>query len=130
MTRRNNLLFRKQRGVSLLAAIFLLTGMSLLGALLTRLLTVGIAETMQEWYASQALYAAESGVSWRMYGLNPDAAGVVVIPGQSTFTVAAVDTVVGGQTLRVITSTGMAGPGPGSILASRTIVVTLMIPFP
>lgn len=127
MTNRKTSHIRKQRGVSLIAAIILLTGMALLGALLTRLLTVGISETMQEWYASQALYAAESGVSWRMYA-GADAAGMVVIPGQSTFTVNSVDTIVGTQTMRVITSTGVAGPTLGNALASRQIVVTLMLP--
>ncbi len=121
---------RNQRGVSLVAAIFLLTGMSILGALLSRLLIVGVGETMQEWYASQALYAAESGVSWRMYN-NPainDAVNQVVIPGRAWFDVAVADTVVGGQTMRVITSTGKAGNGLGDITASRQITVTIMLP--
>lgn len=119
---------RKQRGVSLIAAIFLLTGMSVLGALLSRLLIVGVDETMQEWYASQALYAAESGVSWRMYGANPDATNVVVVAGRAWFDVVAVDTIVGGQTMRTITSTGNAGNGLGNIIASRQITVTIMLP--
>lgn len=123
-----NTLYRKQRGVSLIAAIFLLTGMAILGALLTRLLVTGIGEGMQEWYSSQALYAAESGVSWRLYGGNVDSADLVVIPGQAWFSVTSTATAVGGQTMLTITSTGRAGTGAGNILASRQIVVRVMLP--
>lgn len=125
---------RKQRGVSLIAAIFLLTGMSILGALLSRLLLVGIGESMQEWYASQALYAAESGISWRLYdytGTNDTPVGtcVEVVPSRACFTVTtSTSTTVGGQTMLEITSTGNAGNGLGNILASRKIVVTVMQP--
>jgi hypothetical protein len=126
----NKALYRKQSGVSLIAAIFLLTGMAILGALLTRLLVTGVGEGMQEWYSSQALYAAESGISWRLYTGADPALPQTVIPGQAWFTVASVPTVVGGQTMLVITSTGSAGPSAGNILASRQIVVRVMLPFP
>ncbi len=129
MMKTRNRPFKKQRGVSLIAAIFLLTGMSILGALLTRLLTVGVTESMQEWYASQALYAAESGISWRMYSGADPVVNQVVVPGQAWFTTAtAAPTVVAGHTMLVITSTGFAGPNVGNILASREITVTLMLP--
>ena len=125
MKRRLN---RKQRGVSLIAAIFLLTGMAVLGALLSRLLITGVGESLQEWYASQALYAAESGVSWRLYS-GADGVDQVVVPGQAWFTVTtAPPTVVGGHTMLQITSTGNAGTGAGNILASRRIIVTVMLP--
>jgi type II secretory pathway component PulK len=119
--------YRKQRGVSLIAAIFLLTGMSVLGALLSRLLVSGIGETMQEWHASQALYAAESGVSWRLYNGTADANNQVVIPGHAWFSVTSQPTTVGGQTMLRIVSTGTAGTSAGNILASRQIAVTVML---
>jgi hypothetical protein len=120
--------FRKQSGVSLIAAIFLLTGLAMLGALLSRLLITGVGEGMQEWYSSQALYAAESGISWRLYSGADPFVPQTVLPGQAWFTVTTVPTIVGGQTMLQITSTGSAGTGAGNILASRQIVVRVMLP--
>jgi hypothetical protein len=55
---------KRHSGASLLTAVFLITALALLGALMTRLMVLSSTETIQEWYAAQSLYAAESGVDW------------------------------------------------------------------
>lgn len=59
----------KERGASLIAAVFLITGLATLGALMTKLMVSGQNETIKEWYAQQAIYAAESAVSYAAYDL-------------------------------------------------------------
>lgn len=116
----------KQRGASLIGAIFLITGLAILGGLLSRLLVVGTEETLQEWYASQALYAAESGINWSIYNGGASATDQTVIDGRSWFDVSATTTNIAGKDLIVITSTGKTGDSLGNIKASRRIVVRYM----
>jgi len=137
---------KRQRGVSLVAAIFLTTAMALLGALLIRLLIVGSQETLQEWYSSQALYAAETGVNWARRRFrqscspvacstaaqiaiaenNAKATDQVVIANRAWFTVTTVANNVDGKMMLVITSTGRTGFSTGNIIASRELVVTAL----
>lgn len=58
---------RSQRGASILAAIFLITALAVLGALMTKLTIMSSQETINEFYSAQALYAAESGTDWAAY---------------------------------------------------------------
>lgn len=55
---------RRQSGVSLLTAVFLITALAVLGSLMTKLMVLSSVETIQEWQSAQALYAAETGIDW------------------------------------------------------------------
>ena len=67
------LLAKSQKGASILAAIFLITALAVLGALMTKLTIMSSQETINEFYSAQALYAAESGTDWAAYHiLNND----------------------------------------------------------
>lgn len=58
-----------QKGASLIAAVFLITGLAVLGALMTKLTQSNSTKTIKEWHAQQALYAAESAVSYAAYDI-------------------------------------------------------------
>ena len=122
----------RQRGVALIAAIFVITALAALGALMTQLLVLGSEETIDEWYSSQALYAAESGVDWAIWDLTVNGGTGVstnstVVSGQVWMTTT-VNTVVinGTNRLYTITSTGTAGGTSGSPRTQRQIVVQYM----
>ncbi|SRR5690554_839215 len=57
----------RQQGVSLIAAVFLITSLALLGTLLARVVALSAEETATDLYAAQALYAAESGVDYAVH---------------------------------------------------------------
>ena len=59
----------RQGGASLLAAIFVIVILAMLGVLMVRMLAVASHDTVTEWYSTQALFAAESGVEWAAYDL-------------------------------------------------------------
>lgn len=61
---------RHQSGISLIAAIFMLVTLAMLGALMTVLISSQSLGSLNEWYSSQALYAAESGVQASAYKIN------------------------------------------------------------
>lgn len=63
---------RYQHGASILTAIFLITALAVLGALMTKLTIMGSRETITEWYSAQALYAAESGTDWAAFHILSD----------------------------------------------------------
>lgn len=136
---------RRQRGVSLIGAIFLITGLSLLGALLTRLLVINVEETMGEWYSAQAFAAAESGIDYAAYNViyatpactgagtvnndfysgtvnNPPAQGLVY----AAFSVDYECELVNGDPLYKFTVTGSAGESAGVIKAQRELEVHFM----
>ncbi len=105
---------RRQSGLSLLAAIFLITALALLAALMTRLIVMGTTESINELYSSQALYAAESGAEWAAnrivnggLGVTTDSPANPAATAWFSTTVSSVT--VGGETLFTIISTGEAG---------------------
>lgn len=113
----------RQRGASLITAVFLITGLAVLGAMMTRMLTLSSTETISEWYSEQALYAAESGVDWAAHniatvlepaGSCPTAAAPTtysgeVIAGRAWFDISISCDQVDSLYLYTITSTGKAG---------------------
>ncbi len=120
----------RQRGASLVMAIFLITALAALGGLLTQLLVLGSEETLNEWYSAQALYAAESGVEWAARDIRAGGAGSisngVVLADQAWMTTTVSPLTIGGQTLYTITSTGTAGGSVYSPRNQRRIVVQFM----
>jgi Tfp pilus assembly protein PilX len=122
----------RQRGAALIAAIFVITALAALGGLMSQLLVLGSEETIDEWYSSQALYAAESGVEWALWDLTVNGGSGVtsnstVVANQAwmTTTVNTV-TINGTQKLYTITSTGTAGGTAASPRTQRQVVVQYM----
>ncbi len=122
----------RQRGAALVAAIFVITALAALGALMTQMLVSGSEETIDEWYSSQALYAAESGVDWAIWDVTVNGgAGVstnnTMLSGQAwvTTTVSTL-TINGINNVYTITSTGTAGGTSGNPRTQRQIVVHYM----
>lgn len=117
----------RQRGAALIAVIFVLTALAALGGLMTQMLVLGSEQTIDEWYSSQALYAAESGVEWSVYNSGASNTNQPVIAGSVWFDVSVATTNFGGsKVLYVITSTGKAGGTAASPRAQRQIVVRYM----
>lgn len=121
---------QKQAGVSIVGAIFLITGLAVLGTLLTRLTTVGNSEVINEWYSAQALYSAESGIDWAAYNIlhggTGSAANSTVHANRSWFTTAVSATAIGGRNLYIINSTGTAGTTSSSPIVQREIEVQFL----
>jgi hypothetical protein len=123
---------RGQRGASLIAAIFVITALLVLGGLMTQLIVLGSEETVNEWYSSQALYAAESGVDYAVWDLTNGGGGVIVdgdvITNKAWMTTTVTTTSYNGgaQLHYTITSTGEAGGTSGSPRAQRQIRVQYM----
>lgn len=122
----------RQRGAALIAAIFVITALAALGALMTQLLVLGSEETIDEWYSAQALYAAESGVDWAIWDLTVNggsgaSTNSTVVNNQAwmTTTVSTL-TINGTNNLYTITSTGTAGGTSASPRTQRQIVVQYM----
>lgn len=121
---------RRQRGATLIAAIFLITALAVLGAAMTRMMVVASTDTIDEWRSAQAFYAAESGVDWALWDLlrnggSGTSADESVTEGSWTDT-AVTATDVGGKTLYTITSTGKAGGTAADPIAERRLNVTFM----
>jgi Tfp pilus assembly protein PilX len=119
-----------QRGAALISAVFLITALAVLGALMTKLTIISSKESIDEWYSTQALYAAESGADWAAYHIvNNDTCESVGYPYAATIPVATDATVEvaitctqpgkalpsGGNNVTInlyhITTTGKAGGG-------------------
>lgn len=117
----------EQRGASLIAAIFLMTTLLVLGALMTQLMILGSEETINEWYSAQALYAAESGAEWSIYNSGSAASDQVVIGGSAWFDVTVTTTNFnGGNVLYTINSTGKAGNSSANPRTQREIMIQHM----
>ena len=122
----------RQRGAALIAAIFVITALAALGGLMTQLLVLGSEETIDEWYSSQALYAAESGVDWAIRDLTVN--GGTGVTTNSTVvnnrawmsTTVSTVTINGTSNLYTITSTGTAGGTAANPRTQRQIVVQFM----
>jgi len=117
----------RQRGAALIAAVFVVTALAALGGLMTQLLVLGSEETIDEWYSSQALYAAESGVEWSIYNGGASASGQTVVSGSAWFDVSVATTNFGGgKILHTITSVGKGGGTAASPRTQRQIVIQYM----
>ena len=57
----------RQKGVSIITAIFIVTGLLVLGLLIARLMMMSSTTTINEWYSAQSLYSAEAGVDCAAY---------------------------------------------------------------
>jgi type II secretory pathway component PulK len=122
----------RQQGAALIAAIFVITALAALGGLMTQFLVLGSKETIDEWYSSQALYAAESGVEWAVWSLTVNGGSGVannstVITNRAwVSTTVASQMLSGGRNLYTVTSTGTAGGSVNKPRAQRQIVVQFM----
>jgi len=126
-----------QRGASLITAIFLITALAILGSLMTRLTILSSDETISEWYASQALYAAESGADWGAYYIQntlfpattcpagntyyPDATPQEVVAGSAWFTLQVSCKSLDTLFIYKITSSGFAGGTSATPRTQRTL---------
>lgn len=122
---------KRQTGVSLITAIFLITALAVLAAMMTRFLILGSEETLNEWYSAQALGAAESGVEWSVYdilygGGSGAAVDTPVTSGSSWFTTSVTSVTIGTKTEYTITSTGEAGGSAADPRVQRQIIVKFM----
>jgi len=121
-----------QHGAALIATVFIITALASLGALMTQMLVLGSEETIDEWYSSQALYAAESGVDWAIWDLTINggtgASTNNTISGGQVWITTTVNTLTinGTNNVYTITSTGTAGGTSGNPRAQRQIVVQYM----
>jgi Tfp pilus assembly protein PilX len=117
--------------LSLITAVFLLVGLGVLGAVMARMIVTQSQQTIDAWYSSQALYAAESGVQYAAYQLNrssPAACSLSltdyeVSPG-SWFSIATRPVTLGAVLVCQITATGKAGNAAANPAVQRQIVVT------
>lgn len=122
----------RQQGAALIAAIFVITALAALGAVMTQMLVSGSEETIDEWYSSQALYAAESGVDWAIWDLTVNGGTGVstnntLSSGQVWITTTVNTLTINGiNNVYTITSTGTAGGTSGSPRTQRQIVVQYM----
>lgn len=131
---------QRQRGASLIAAIFLIVGLAALGLLLARTTALTSEETIAEWYSAQALYAAESGIDYAVHQIvsgswttddpppSPWAPGTLreVRAGQAWFYVYTELSETAGARLWTITSTGVAGADSANPLAQRRVQVRFL----
>lgn len=122
-----------QRGASLITAVFLITAMAVIGAVMVRLSVNTHVTTTEEWLSAQALYAAESGIDWAAYKIGDGTIGCAgsdsgdVDVGDAWFHVTTGACVaVGGREVYAITSVGYAGGAPGNAAVQRRIVVQFM----
>ena len=120
-----------QCGVSLITAIFLLVGLSALGAAMTRMLVTESLQTTDEWLSARALYAAESGVQYAAYQLNrtsPATCNLTATDLQagdgSWFSISTQSQTLGAVTVCEISATGKAGSSAVNPAVQRRIVVT------
>jgi type II secretory pathway component PulK len=122
---------QQQRGVSILTAVFLITGLAVLGAMMTRMMVMSSTETISEWRSAQALYAAESGVDWAArYITDNNACGAPyttsdreVVSGQAWFDLSISCNQVDALNLYTISSTGKAGNSSAAPATQRELQV-------
>ncbi|HFE37225.1 MAG TPA: hypothetical protein ENK06_02240 [Gammaproteobacteria bacterium] len=121
----------KQRGAALIAAIFVITALAGLGAVMTQRLILSTNETINEWYSSQSLAAAESGVQWAVWSLTNGGNGVtsnaVVVANQAWMSTSVqTETINGTLKIYTITSIGKAGGTAANPRTQRKIAVQFM----
>ncbi len=120
-----------QRGASIITAVFLITALALLGAMMARMMIIGSTETVNEWHSAQALYAAESGIDWAARYIEENNAcsahnttGRTVVADRSWFDIEINCVQVDAFSLYTITSTGKAGGSSAAPTSQRTIQVS------
>lgn len=123
----------RQRGVSVMAAIFLLMLMASLAAVMARMISATNIDAAADIAGSRAYLAARAGVEWAMYQLDPNAAeanidniacpgGGPSIPNHSLFIQCTVYPTTGhytegGKSIRIFrivataTASGLRAPG-------------------
>ncbi len=120
----------RQHGTSLIAVIFIMTALAGLGASMTRMIVLSSADTIDEWYSSQAFYAAESGIERAIWDITRQTgagnASNQAVGEQSWVDIQISQTTVGGQVLYHISSTGKAGGSSDQPRAQRRILVEFM----
>ncbi len=131
----------RQQGAALITAVFLITALAALGALMSRLVVHGSIVTVNEYLSSRALLAAESGFDWAIYdilynsggGGDGQTGGPVALNGwepvwfDTTVQVWNID--VGGSDPRTyyeVTSVGTAGGSDANPLVQRTLTLQFM----
>ena len=123
---------KNQRGAALIAAIFVIVALAALGGVMTQMLVLGSEETIDEWYSSQALYAAESGVEWAVWDLTKNGGSGVTtnstVVANRAWMTTTVNTVTIDSTnnLYRITSMGTAGGTYANPRTQRQITVQYM----
>jgi len=129
---------RRQRGASLITAVFLITALAVLGAVMTRLTIHGSVVSVNEYFSARALSAAESGIDWAIYDIvNNGSTGislgnVALEAGEAIWFDTTVQTWVidnGGadpRTYYLITSQGSAGGAIGTPTVQRTLTLQFM----
>jgi sugar phosphate permease len=106
-----------------------ITALAALGGVMTQMLVLGSEETIDEWYSSQALYAAESGIEWAVWDLTVNGGSGVTsnstVVSNRAWMTTTVNTVIidGTNNLYIITSTGTAGGTAGSPRTQRQLSV-------
>ncbi|MBF0218515.1 MAG: hypothetical protein HQL49_03165 [Gammaproteobacteria bacterium] len=107
---------KKARGASLISAIFLITALASLGALMSKLTIFSTRTTLQDYYAAQAFAAANSGLEWAGWCIetkanSSDCDNVTVAVASSSCHIAVTNFTLDNLTIFVITSEGRAGEG-------------------
>ncbi len=126
---------RHQQGASLITAVFLITTVAAIGALMARLSSTTAITSAHEILSARALYAAETGVDWAAFqirtGVNTDcvqASGERSVGTDARFSVAVSCDFDGGPGRRAyrFVSTGAAGGTTGDPRVQREITVQFM----
>jgi MSHA biogenesis protein MshP len=120
----------KQHGAALISAIFLITALAVLAALMTKLTVFGSSKSIKEWYGAQSLYAAESAVSAAAYDIISTntcgtRSGTVTVDSNSSasYTFTCNQPGQSGRTIDLYEITATGNAGSGSYLAQRRIIV-------
>ena len=122
---------RYQRGVSLITAVFLITALAVLAALMTKLTQFSSTKSIKEFHGAQALYAAESAVSAAAYDIisNDNCVArsntsISIGSGSSaSYSASCHQPGQSGRTVNLYEITATGSSGSGDYLAQRRIVV-------
>jgi len=116
----------RSRGAALITAIFIITALASLGAVMTRFTIIGSEESINEWYSAQALYTAESGVFWSAYRITNAVNGSstdTALLSNSWFTTTPTLLTIGGVNIYTIESLGETGGSAASPRVQRQLTV-------
>jgi len=81
---------RRQRGVSIISAIFMLVLFAALAGLMASLVSTANVTSAQDIQGARAYQAAQAGVEWGLFQLDSDGAGTATPPCFSDITLPAV----------------------------------------
>ena len=113
IARNDGTLIKRQQGVSIVAAIFLITALALLATAAVQLVSTGQQSISQEITSVKAYFAGQTGLQWGMYQTvyaTPSTPQIITLSNSGlsnttvdlTFTVSTID----GNTYYQISSTG------------------------